>query len=305
VARQEGDTVEGVTDIPGPWAQSPVAAKRWLGLQMRRRREAAGLTQAKVAGELRTVVAKVAYTERGVHSFKPRDLTEVLLPLYGVPEDEQEALLAACRHSRGRGWWQSYEEDVLPDWAMRYVGLEQGASSLRAWVALYPHGLVQTRRYAEALIGSDLARRDEEDIAAGIELRMERQAVLEREPHPLRAHLILDEGILHRAVGGRAVVAEQLDHILALAERPNVTIQVVPFAHGAHPEASNGFSLLSFGEPDDPGVVYIEGRGGGDYVEDPARVEDHSNVFDQLAQLALPPDGSTALIARRAEEHRR
>jgi transcriptional regulator with XRE-family HTH domain len=297
--------VEGVTDNSGPWAQSPVAAKRWLGLQMRRRREAAGLSQAKVADELRTVVAKVAYTERGDHSFKPRDLTGVLFPLYGVPEDEQEVLLTACRYSRGRGWWQTYEEDVLPDWAVRYVGLEQGASDLRAWVALYPHGLTQTRAYAQALMASSYARRDEDDVAAGIELRLERQAVLTRERHPLRAHFVLDEGILHRAVGGHAVIAGQLDHLVALAARPTVTLQVVPFAHGAHPEASNSFSLLAFGEPEDPGVVYIEGRGGGDYVEDAARVEDHVTVFDQLAQLALPPDDSTALIKRRAEEHRR
>jgi hypothetical protein len=296
-------TVTGITD---PWARSPIVAKRWLGLQMRRRRLAAGISPKDAATALRTVVAKIAYTENGTHAFKPRDLTEVLFPLYGVADEDQAALLAACRHSRDRGWWQAYDEEVLPDWARRYIGLEQGATTLRSWVALYPHGLVQTRGYAESLMRNDFAPRLEDDeIEARIELRLERQDALGRRPRPLEAHFIVDEAILHRVVGGPGVIGAQLDHLAEVAARPNVTIQVVPFAHGTHPEASGGFSILTFGDEDDPGVVYIEGRANGDYLDDPAEVEDHATVFEQLCLLALPPRESTALIGRLAKDHRR
>jgi hypothetical protein len=295
-----------VTDTTGSWALSPIVAKRWLGLQMRRRRLAAGIAPKDAAAALRTVVAKISYTENGTHAFKPRDLAEVLFPLYGVPEADRPALLAACRHSRDRGWWQAYDEDVLPDWARRYIGLEQGASTLRSWVALYPHGLVQTRAYAEALMRNPYnPLLDDDDIEARIELRLERQNALTRATRPLEAHFVLDEAILHRAVGAPAVMAEQLDRLSELADLATVTVQIVPFAHGTHPEASGGFSLVAFGEDDDPGVVYIEGRAGAEYLDDPAEVQDHDTVFDQLCELALPPAESMTLIGRLAKEHRR
>ena len=294
-----------MTDTSGPWSRSPVVAKRWLGLQMRRRREAAGVTPRAAAEALRSVVAKVGYTEAGTHAFKPRDLTEVLFPLYGVPEGEQPALLAACRHGRDRGWWQAYDCEALPDWARRYVGLEQGATTLRSWVTLHPHPLVRTRAYAEALLRNEYAPRlDDDEVDARLELGLERQAVLVRDPHPLRAHFVLDESVLHRLVGGPEVMADQLDHLAVAAERRTVTVQVVPFAHGAHPEAAGDFTLVDFGAPDDPGVVYVEGRVSGEYVEGPAEVEDHATLFDQLGRMALSPQDTLTLVRRLAKEHR-
>jgi hypothetical protein len=273
---------------------------------MRRHREAAGITPKAAADALRSVAAKVSYTERGAHSFKPRDLTEVLFDLYDVPEEERQVLLAACRAGRGRGWWQAYDTETLPEWAQRYVGLEQGATTLGSWESLYPHGLVQTRAYAEALMHNKYALLlDEDEIAARIELRLERQAALTRQDHPLTARFILDEAILRRVIGGPDVMADQLRHLADLADHPNVTVQVVPFSHGTHPEATGAFSILAFGEPDDPGVVYLEGRNGAEYIDDDAEVEDHATLFDQLSDLALDPAATATLIRRTAKEHKR
>ena len=125
-----------------------------------------------------------------------------------------------------------------------------------------------------------------DEVDARLELGLERQAVLTRDPHPLRAHFVLDESVLHRLVGGPEVMADQLDHLADAAGRRTVTVQVVPFAHGAHPEAAGAFTLLDFGAPGDPGVAYVEGRVSGEYVEGPAEVEDHATVFDQLGRMA-------------------
>jgi hypothetical protein len=297
-----------VTENTGPWSASPITARRWLGREMRRLRTAAGVAPKAVADALRSSVAKVTYTESGEHSFKPRDLTEVLLPLYGVAEEEWGPLLAACRVARSRGWWATYDSEALPDWVRRYVGLEQGAASLDSWEALYPHGLLQDRAYAEALMRSEFARLDPDDVAARIELRLHRQEVLRRRPEPLRAHFILDEAILRRVVGGPEVMGAQLAHIAEAAEHPNVTVQVVPFAHGPHPEAAGAFSILGFSggrrADDDPGLVYLEGRADAEYLEAPAEVEDHQVVFAQLTKLALPPDDSVSLVHAIAKEHR-
>ena len=292
-----------VTGITGSWAASPTTARRWLGREMRRLRTGADVAPKVVADALRSSVAKVAYTESGEHSFKPRDLTEVLLPLYGVPDDEWAPLLAACRVARGRGWWAGYDTESLPDWVRRYIGLEQGAASLASWEALYPHGLLQVRPYADALMRSEYARLDDDEVEARIEVRLQRQDVLARRAEPLRAHFVLDEAVLRRVVGGPAVMEAQLGHLADVALLPSVTVQVVPFAAGPHPEAAGAFSILDFAG-DDPGLVYIEGRADAEYLDGPAEVEDHRVVFRQLTQLALSPDDSVSLVRTIAKEHR-
>ncbi|HEY8526679.1 MAG TPA: helix-turn-helix transcriptional regulator [Acidimicrobiales bacterium] len=290
-----------------PGLTSPTVARRWLGREMRRRRLAAGLSEKDTADALRSTASKVSYTESGKHSFKPRDLTEVLLPLYGVPEEEWPPLLEACRRSRTRGWWQTYDEEIVPDWLARYIGLEQGASSLRSWEALYPHGLLQTERYAEALMRHELARFSDDEVEARLEVRMHRRSVLTREGAPLEAHFILDEAILRRVVGGPEVMVDQLEHLAEAAALPNVTLQVLPFSRGPHPDFSGSFTILGFGWDDMDGsggssAVYVEGRISADFLERGPEVQDHEIVFDQLAHLALPPDESIDLVRAVATE---
>lgn len=293
-----------MTDNVGAGFTSPTVARRWLGREMRSRRVSAGVTEREAADGLRSTVSKVSYTESGKHSFKPRDLTEVLFPLYGVSDDEWTPLLEACRRSRDRGWWQTYDDEIVPDWLSRYIGLEQGAVTLRSWDTLYPHGLVQTPEYARSLIGHDLARFGDDEIDARVEVRIARQGALTRDVDPPSAHFILDEAILRRIVGGNEVMAGQLAHLGEMSERRNVTVQVVPFARGPHPDASASFTIIGFGD-DDPGAVYVEGRAAADYLERAPEVQDHEVVFDQLTDLALPPDESAELIHTIAREYQR
>jgi transcriptional regulator with XRE-family HTH domain len=283
---------------------SPTAWRRWLANEMRRKRIAAGLEQKEVAGKLRCTVTKVSYGETGARPFVLRDLYEILLPLYGVPESEWDPYLDACKRSKERAWWQYYDDDVVPDWLTDYIGLEQGASTLRSFELQFPHGLVQTTPYVTALMGRDPAQPGEDEVDQRIKVRETRRSVLSRPEGPVNLHTVMDEAILRRVVGGPDVMQGQLGAFVELAGQPNVTIQVLPFSRGPHPDLYLSFTILGFPWEDDPGVVYIEGRSSAEYLEAPHEVEDFERVFEHLCDLALPPEQSIAMIRQIAEEHR-
>jgi transcriptional regulator with XRE-family HTH domain len=202
-------------------ASSPTAWRRWLANEMRRMREEAGLGQKDVARKLRCTVTKVSYIETGVRSFKLIELEDVLLPLYGVPESEWPHYLDACKRSKERGWWEYYDPDIVPEWVQKYLGLEQGAKSLRSFMLQFPHGLVQTRGYAEGLMARDPAQLTDDEIKGRVEVREKRQTVLSRAERlptgetrdaPLKFHSVMDEAILRRAVRGGPALRRTLIH---------------------------------------------------------------------------------------------
>jgi hypothetical protein len=282
---------------------SPTVWRRWLAREMLRLRRAAGLEQEDVAVRLRNSTAKVSYAENGRRPFRERDLREILLPLYGVPAEEWPIYLFACEQSRQRAWWDLYDEEVIPGWFRAYVGLEQGASSLQGFTMQLIPGLLQTPAYARAIMASEVAVIDPEDAASRTEVRLRRQEVLTREPTPLAVHFSLDEGVLRRVVGDHQVMAQQLRHLVALAERPNVTLQVLTFERGFYFDGKGEPVLLRFPWDDDRGVVYVESRTMAELLEKPAEVTDYSQAFDHLQRLALPPVESVAMIEQLAKDH--
>jgi hypothetical protein len=243
----------------------------------------------------------VSYFENAQRPVVPRDLDEVLLPLYGVPEERWPAYLDAARRSREKGWWEAYDEDVLPEWFSRFVGLEQGASLLRSYDPQTVSGLLQTPEYAAEVIRSGSPGFTEEQIAQRVELRTRRQAALTRAHDPLQLWVVLDEATLRRVVGGPAAMRAQIEHVVAATEQPNVTVQVMPFGRGAHAGMAGGFTILDFPWPTDPGVVFLEsGWSVGVYFEQPHEVDDQSLAFRKLSDLALPPADSVAMMAEAA-----
>jgi transcriptional regulator with XRE-family HTH domain len=249
---------------------SPTVWRRWLACELRNMRAAAGLEQKQVARALRCTVTKVSYFENAQRPVVPRDLDEILLPLYGIPEERWPVYLEAAQEARKRGWWEDYDDDVLPEWFRRYVGFEQGAADLRTYEPQFVSGLLQTADYMAALSRGSPVDLTERQVAQRIELRLRRQEVLTRTPEPLRCWVVLDESALRRAAGGPQVMQAQLDHIVDVAQRPNVTVQVLPFSRGAHPGIGSGFTILRFPWGTDPGVVYLEsGWSAGLYLEEP------------------------------------
>lgn len=282
---------------------SPTVWRRWLAFELTRLRREAGLDQKDVAKALRCTVGKVSYYETAERPVVVRDLDEVLLPLYKVPEDRWPAYIQAAKDSRKKGWWESYSSVTLPSWFSLYVGLEQGAAQVRSFDALAVPGLLQTRDYAEAVARRGTAERTDKQIEHHIELRMTRQAILTQRPDPFRLWTVADEGVLRRVVGSREIMRAQLEHLVQVARLPKITMQVLPYSRGAHAGMQGPFQILRFPWPADPGVVYVEHRAGAFYLEEPHEIEAHTVAFEHLCALALSPDESVKMIEDIAEEY--
>jgi len=249
-----GDGEPGSGQEEGP-AEATVL-RMLLGSQLRRLREAAGISAEKAGYEIRASRSKISRMETGRVGLKVRDV-EDLLSLYGVTGEQQRAkVVALARRSRAPEWWAKYN-DILPDWFETYLGLESAATSIRSFEMQFVPGLFQTEDYARAVtsLGHQTALVDEIERRVG--LRLKRQELLAR-AQPPRIWAVMDEAVLRRPVGGLPVMRAQLRRLVEAARMPRVTLQVVPFARGGHAGASGSFSILRFEERDLPDVVYIE-----------------------------------------------
>jgi transcriptional regulator with XRE-family HTH domain len=278
-------------------ASSPTALKRWIAIEMRRLREAAGLDRPTAADRIGKANTVVAHIETGRNLPAPSDV-EVLLNLYGVPERVPFFRDLIRTAKRGKDWWIGFT-DAVPEWFELYLGLESAAARISSYDAQWVPGLFQTRVYAEAIYRAGERWRSEEEIAAKVEVRMGRQAVLSRPDDPPHVWCVLDEAVLHRAVGGPAVMRGQLEHLLDLADRPNIDLQVLAADSGAHAGAEGTFTILEYPAEfgGDPGTAYVETRQQGVYYEQPAQVTDYRRVFERLQQQAERVDRSRDLIA--------
>ncbi|CAO0830371.1 helix-turn-helix domain-containing protein [Streptomyces microflavus] len=283
---------------------SPTVWRRWLALELTRLRREAGLEQKDVAKALRCTVAKVSYYETADRPVVVKDLDEVLLPLYSVPEDRWPAYVRAAKDARKKGWWETHGGPPIPSWFSLFVGLEQGASQIRTYESEAVPGLLQTRAYTDAITRRGTAERAEDEVERQIKLRLTRQDALNRASSPLRLWAVLNEAVLRRVVGSPAVMRDQLLHVAEMTSHPKITVQVIPFSHGAHPGMAAGpFQILGFPWPTDPGVAYVEHRAGAFYLEAPHEIEAHTVAFEHLVALALSPDESVKMVRDIAEEY--
>ena len=272
---------------------SPTVRRRRLALELRRLREAARLTCEEVAEHLECSASKISRVETGRVSVSPRDVRD-MLELYGVPADQRESLVQLARDSRQKGWWHAYSDTMQPQMAT-YIGLESAASEIRIYeVSLIP-GLLQTEDYARAVIRAGMVNSPAEDIDRRVSLLMARQPAVVRDDPP-KVWAVLDEAALRRRVGGSGLMRLQLEHLLAQAALPNVAVQVIPFAGGAHPAMGRPFIILVFPERVDTDVVYLEDLTSALYLEDVAEVDRYNVFFNHLRATALSFDDSAALI---------
>jgi transcriptional regulator with XRE-family HTH domain len=274
---------------------SPTARRRRLAGALRQMREAHQLSCTEAGKAVGWSESKISRIETGRVSIRPADL-ERLLDLYGVSGEQRTALLTLGRQATHRGWWHSYA-DALPAWFEEYIGLEDGAKSLFTYQNQLVHGLLQTEDYAAAITRAARPAATADEIERELAARITRQSLLTTS-HPLQAWIVLDEGVLHRQVGGPDVMRAQLDRIVEAAALPNVTLQVLPFDAGAHASMGTSFELLQFPESGDTAIVYIEDHTSSQYLETPADIERYTLVFDHLRASALSPSRSVELIQR-------
>lgn len=278
---------------------SPTVRRRRLAAELRRLRGLAEVTQQQAATHLGCTQAKIGRFETAKRSPSIGDVS-ALLDFYAVNGAEREQLINLARDARKRGWWHSYS-DVLPEWYETYVGLEAEASSMHTWESEAIPGLLQTAEYAYAITKSTLIRANEPEIGRRVELRMQRQDRITGS-QPLDLWAVIGETALRRGVGGSAVLRRQLEHLLALAEMPNVTLQVMPLDAGAHPAQAGPFVILRYSNHVDPDVVYLETHVGGLYLERDNELSKYVTMMDHLRAHAIDPEGSIQVIHERIGE---
>jgi hypothetical protein len=298
------DTEAPDGEQPDPGADIPQAGgiilRMLLGTQLRRLREAAGVTPDRAGYEIRASRSKISRMETGHVGFKTRDITD-LLTLYGVTDEQlRSRLLSMAQQSSRPDWWVEYA-DILPSWFESYLGLESVSSTIRTFELQFVHGLFQTQDYARAVTRLGHRSAPPTEIERRVELRMRRQELLGRATPP-RIWSVMDEAVLRRPVGGPAVMRTQLEHLIEVAGMPHVTLQVVPFASGGHAGASGQFTVLRFKEPDLPDVVYVEQLTGAVYLDQRLDVEHYLEVMDQLSGEALTPAATRRFIQQVAKE---
>lgn len=282
--------------------QSPTVWRRWLAFELRRLREDTGLLQTEVGKACGWSGARVSYIETAQQKVTEKDLRK-LLPLYDVPDPEWPRYLRAVEESRKKGFWERY--DIAPELS-DYIGLEQGAASIHYVEPTVVPGLLQTPDYTTALLRSDVIPRTDRQLDRLVEMRMARQIAVTRDDDPVDLSAIVDEGVLHRAGGGPKAMSAQLDHLVTMAQRANVTIRVVPFEQGVNACMVGAMRLLSFTWESVTDTVYLEHRDRMEAIEDESAVEAHRLAFDHLSnEAALDAASSLAMLRDLSERFSR
>src|SRR5262245_47879119 len=282
---RRGETIRSTAGIQP--ASGPTVLRMTLGAQLRKLREDRGISREQAGEAIRASHAKISRVELGRVGFKERDIAD-LLTLYGVTDPtEREAFLNLARQANSPGWWHRYG-DLLPPWFETYLGLEQSASVIRSYQGQFVPGLLQTADYARAVIRIVHGRETLTEMDRRVDLRMRRQDVLFDPGAPIM-WAVIDESALHRPVGGVPVLRAQLERLIDAAERPNITIQVLPYEVGGHAAAGGPFSILRFPEADLPDIVYLEQLTSALYLDKRPDVDRYMAVMDQLSVTADPP----------------
>jgi transcriptional regulator with XRE-family HTH domain len=273
--------------------------QRELGVRLRELRLGLGLTVEEVGERLLCSATKISRLETGARRASLRDVRD-LCQIYSVTDQvEADGLMSLARQAREPGWWTQYDDLRLDP----FIGLEQEAVAITSFSMYYVPALLQTGDYARAILKGIARKIDPQILDQRAEARLRRQQLLGKE-RPPRYRALLDEAVLHRQVGGAAVMQAQLDKILKYAADEIANIQVIPFDVGAHAAADSNFDFLEFGASSLQGpVVYVEGLFSLLYQERPAEIERYREAIEYLRDSALNARDSMALIAQLRGAH--
>ncbi len=280
---------------------SPLMLRRRLRTELRTARLSKELTQEQVAKAMEWSLSKMNRIEKAKTGISINDLKALLL-LYGITDQERtEELLALARAARQPPWWQRYSEDA-PTTLLELIDYESAASAISQFESMFVPGSLQTEDYARAVLrtlyGADSPA---ERVPALVELRTRRRDLLESDDVP-RFSFLIDEAVIRRVAGSRAITSQQLMHLVDLADLPNVTIQVVPFAAGPHPGMRGPFEVVEFDDTPDESVVFLEGPSGDFISDDTEETKSYLETFRRITQMALKPSDSVGLLREAAGE---
>lgn len=283
---------------------SPTVRRRRLAAELRAIRDQRGESLQTVVTGLGSgwSTSKLSRYELG-SGLKLKEV-EILLHHYQVTGAVRENLLILAQEASRKGWWENYS-DVSSAELMEFIGLEAEASSVAVWHVDVVTGILQTERYAHALMAqySKVEPIAPAIIDRRVELRMRRKQVLGQDP-PLNLQVVLDESVLKRQFGDESIMYEQLQSLAAVATLPNVSLRILPL-RAPHPVSAESFVIFSFGPTGDAilhDVVATEGLKQQFYIEDRQTTFLHRLASDTLLAATLDADASRDLILQTAEE---
>ncbi|MGW0930052.1 helix-turn-helix domain-containing protein [Streptomyces sp. NPDC002644] len=280
-------------------AVGPTTRRRQLGADLRRLRERAGLTLEEAGVRVGISKATLSRYETKEGSVK-WPTVDALCREYGATDAERVALVELAKGAKIQGWWRSLA-DPIPESMNLMLTLEDEVLREEHYASMYIPGLLQVREYAEAVHRASEVECPEREVQHMVDIRMKRQELLRR-AEPPHIWCVIDEAAIRRRVGGADVMREQLHHVVELAALPHVTVQVLPFATGAHAAAVGSFVLLR-GPTAELDVAYVDLLGGGLFMERKPELERYRLAFQYLSAQALDLESSVGLINRVAKEH--
>ncbi len=283
----------------GTGAGAPTVLRMILGRRLQEARQSAGLSLDDAAKTLRVTPLTIRRLEKAEVGLRIL-YVEKLLETYGAGRQEIDEFVTLAERANEPGWWHPYR-DVMPSWFTAYVSLESGARTLRTYEPQYVTGLLQTPGYAGAVLGGGFPNDNEEDLQRRVELRLRRQALLTKEDAPT-LWVVMEEAVLHRVVGGPEVMREQIDRLLEASELEHVSVDIVPFAAGAHVGACAPFTYFRFEERELPDIVYSEILSASVYLDQRADVVAHLEAHTRLSLKTSSAD-SKALLNRMRKEY--
>lgn len=271
---------------------SPTVRQRELGTRLRQLRNGLGWTVEEVGAKLLCSATKISRVETGARRPTLRDVRD-LCGIYGVSESDTTELMDLARKAREQGWWNQYDDLNLTP----YIGLEQEATSITCFMMYYIPALLQTGDYARAIIKGIAPKIDPRIHEQRVEARLRRQQRLDQDDRP-RYRVLMDEAVLHRQIGGPAVMVAQLEKVLQAEQDGKATVQVIPFDVGAHASQDSNFVLLEFDEPEPlPPVVFVESLTNQLYQERKFDIDRYREAVEYLRDAALSPRDSVLRIA--------
>ncbi|CAM5678924.1 hypothetical protein STAFG_8056 [Streptomyces afghaniensis 772] len=291
--------LEPYLDRPEP---APTLLKMLVGVQLAGFREDAGLAQDQAARAVGFSAAKLSRIESGKGRRPPTENdVRALLQLYGTDDYEASVLLKLLQRAGEPGWWQRYDKRLMPEWFDRLVGLQEAAATIRTFEIQYVPGLLQTPAYTRAVVERGLPNAPAAEVERRVELRRHRARLLLRPDAP-QLWAVIDESVLLRVLGSTEVMREQLAHLVEMAQRPNVTLQIVPLNVTNASAPAIPVTYLRFGGLDLPDVVYLEHIKSANFLEDRDETEEYRIALDRLADEALKPRDSLELLRTTMEQ---
>ncbi|RAJ65558.1 helix-turn-helix protein [Streptomyces sp. Amel2xB2] len=288
-----------------PSGQSaPTVLRIVLGKRLKELRESRDIPLEEAARALSVSHLTIRRIENAQVSLKIPYVRE-LLRLYAVSDEEARDFTDMAERANEPGWWHNYKT-ALPDWFRAYVSLETAAEVIRVYEPHYMTGLLQTRDYARTVIRAGFPYEPEEDLERRVELRIRRQALLEKPDAP-KLWVVLEEAALRREVGGPAVMRAQIERVMEVAADPRITLRILPLSAGAHSGTSGHMTYFRFHEQELQDIVYTEvGLTSAVYFDQRPDVVAHLEAYTRISRLAaeLLPDTRTYLDHLRKEFNR-